>query len=689
MATLTAIFNARDRVSETMKKMSDSTKEVTEKFAKLAKIATGALIGIGLAATGVATKALSDFSTFDRGMREVWTLLPDLSEDAFGKMQKDVLQFSKDMKVLPEDTIPAVYQALSLGVPKGGLFDFLETANKLAVGGVTGLGKSVTALRSIVKGMGLDIEDSGKVSDILFTTMKKGATTITELADQFPKVTTFASGLGITVEELGATFATLTGVTGNTAEVSTQMRGLFTEMSKSGTTLSKTFSGLTGKSFKQFVKGGGNMIDALTLVRKNTDAAGIDFIDLFGSVEAGTAALALTGNQFETYTDNLKSMNKANGATEDAFSKMDSGISNLFQDLKVRSKVAFIELGEKLAPTIAELGEKFLDNIPKLEEFFTLFLERVPQIAESVVSGFGEIFTAISGVINFISENQELITNLGIAFGTLVAVGWAFTAVMAIVNGLMAAFAFITSPIGLIILAIAAAIYLLFLGFKTGFFDRIVKSLQSLPDKFESMFASIKSFAIDSAKGLANVFLPAINKVIDAMNLIPGVDIKPIEMFETDTKNAFGGNLGEQMIGISDSPMVAMQDISGAGIDFSRTSLQQETRNLNPFQIEDFIKDIKPIETFETEGRNAFVGSLGTTETDTLTRESTGELLGSAAGGSVTGDTITDSSVNVTIENMGTITAQNKEQALADFDAMLKQVTSDSMIEQGNTPFDF
>lgn len=59
-----------------------------------------------------------------------------------------------------------------------------------------------------------------------FATVRLGQTSFPELASSIGKVVPLASALGVQQEELYGTFATLTGVTGSTAEVATQYKAV-------------------------------------------------------------------------------------------------------------------------------------------------------------------------------------------------------------------------------------------------------------------------------------------------------------------------------------------------------------------------------------------------------------------------------------------------------------------------------
>ena len=117
---------------------------------KMAKAAAGAFAA-GVALIG---KSVMDFGGFEKQMNEVFTLLPGISGEAMGKMTEQVKGFAVEFGVLPQEVVPALYQSLSAGVPADNVFAFLETAQKLAKGGVTDLTTAVDGLSSVVNEIG-------------------------------------------------------------------------------------------------------------------------------------------------------------------------------------------------------------------------------------------------------------------------------------------------------------------------------------------------------------------------------------------------------------------------------------------------------------------------------------------------------------------------------------------------------
>ena len=189
------------------------------------KLAIGAS-AVAAAIGAVGFKAVGAAVDFERGMREVNTLVGG-DENAFQQLQTDMLQFSRDVGIATDTAIPGLYQAISSGVPPDNVFEFMRASADAAIGGNAELADVIGVTTATLKAYGLEMEEAARIQDVLQKTVNLGVTTLPELGANIGKATPLAAALGVTVEELAAGFATLTGVTGNTAEVSTQLRATF------------------------------------------------------------------------------------------------------------------------------------------------------------------------------------------------------------------------------------------------------------------------------------------------------------------------------------------------------------------------------------------------------------------------------------------------------------------------------
>ena len=312
----------------------------------------------GVAAAAVAVKGLADFVGFQRQMNEVFTLMPGISGEAMGKMTDQVKSFSVEFGVLPEKVVPALYQSLSAGVPPDNVFAFLETAQKAAKGGVTDLTTAVDGISSVVNSYGSDVIDATKASDLMFTAVRLGKTNFEELSKSLFNVNPVASALGVEFSDVTAALAAMTAQGVPTSVATTQLRQLFVELSKEGGRTSETFEKIAGKGFKEFIAGGRTTQDALQLLETHAERTGVGINDLFGSVEAGGAALALTGKGTAALDTALAAMGESAGATDAAFKQMNTGLGPLIDKGKALAKVLLLEIGEGVSKLIYWLADK-------------------------------------------------------------------------------------------------------------------------------------------------------------------------------------------------------------------------------------------------------------------------------------------------------------------------------------------
>ena len=330
-------------------------------FSKFGFAAGAALIGAAAAAVAVGGAGVIAAAGFDKQMREVFTLLPGITQPAMTAMSDQVKKFSQDFGVLPDKIVPALYQSLSAGIPADNVFAFLETAQKAARGGVTELETAVDGISSVVNAYGKDVISAGQASDFMFTAVRVGKTTFEELSQNLANVTPLASGLGVSFGDVTASISTMTAQGTKTAVATTQLRQLFTELSDAGGETGKTFDTLAGKSFTKFIADGGNVQQALQIMEAGAAKSGVSIKDMFGSVEAGSA-----------------------GATDAAFKTMDEGVSASWDRIKSNLMVALLEIGEALLPVVEPISKWLAETLPTA-------VAQIQPIFDGIKNGIGSI----------------------------------------------------------------------------------------------------------------------------------------------------------------------------------------------------------------------------------------------------------------------------------------------------------
>lgn len=353
--------------------------------------------------TSLAVAGATTYTKYQQQLTEVFTLLPGITESAMSAMSDDVQAFALEFGVLPEKEIPALYNALSSGVPADNVFSFLETAQKAAVAGVTDLSVTVDGLTSVVNAYGSETISAAEASDQMFAAVVFGKTTFEELSSTLYNVNPIAASLGVAFGDVTSSIAAMTAQGIPTAQTTTMLRQLFVELGDSTSNVGKIFQGVAGQSFKAFIASGGNVQDALKLLETNAQSSNKGVNELFSSVEAGSAALALTGKGTDLFTNALLATADSAGATERAYGTMNDTIAQSVNKIKAAGAVFLTIIGEKMGPTI----ERLLGGLVQLAT------------SDSAIKFVGALGTAIDKAINLI-----------MAFGTAVvgiaraALGW-------------------------------------------------------------------------------------------------------------------------------------------------------------------------------------------------------------------------------------------------------------------------
>lgn len=341
-------------------RLKKGLKDATGALTGWAKRTTAAVMNIatkGTAAGAAAIAAfgaasLKEFASFEKGMLEVFTLLPGISEKAMNKMSDQTLQLAQKMGTLPEEVVPALYSALSAGVPPDNVFKFLEAAVKASKAGVVDLNTAVDALSTVVNTYGKENITAARAADIMFEAVKMGKTTFGEMAATMYNVLPIAKAANVSFEDLASAVATMTSKGTPTAQVMTQLKAAIQSIIAPSTRSQKKFQelGLDARELAKIVAGPGGLVKAMNMIVVAANGDMITLRKLLGSVEAISAVLTLTGDKGRQFNEVLLGMSATTGQATTAFQMMDKGISRSWERISASMKVAMIKAGKAIAP---------------------------------------------------------------------------------------------------------------------------------------------------------------------------------------------------------------------------------------------------------------------------------------------------------------------------------------------------
>jgi TP901 family phage tail tape measure protein len=373
---------------------------------------------------GAAMKSAMDF---DKSMTKIKTLV-GVAGDQVDIMGVKVKEMSRETAVSSREAADALFFITSAGLRGQLAIDTLNASMKaaaLGLGETKSVADAATSALNAYKGGNLSA--TGAV-DVLTAAVREGKLEADELAGSIGKVTPIASNMGVEFHEVGAALAAMSRTGTNAAIGATQLKGILKSL-LDPTSEAKDELRRLGTSSKdlQTMLGEQGLLHTLKYLnetfKENGDAQQI----VFGNSRALMGVMDLMGKNTAETEAIFARMAETAGITDEAFKELEK--SSEFQLRKAMNnlKTSFTEFGNTVMLVVGPALSKIMGVMSGL---FGAFRKLNPGIQQAVL-----IFASFAVVLPIITM---------------------------LVGGLASAFAFLMSPIVLVIgaiVGIAAAIY--------------------------------------------------------------------------------------------------------------------------------------------------------------------------------------------------------------------------------------
>lgn len=568
--SLKAAFKYNQQQTRKTGKDYEKLQQVTQKAMKVGGAITAA-------AFTIATKAAVDFQD---QMADIATLLDGDVDSKVNVLSNDVKRLAimtgKSTKIMSS----GLYEVVSAYGDTANNAKYLEIASKAAVAGNAEVTDSVKLLSAVTKGYGdTSLEANKKVADLAFKTVKLGQTSYPELAANMGKTVAIANTLKLSQEELFGATATLTGVTGNTAEVTTQLRATMQGFLQPTTNMSKALKAL-GYENGQVAMESEGLGNILMKLKKLVNDDEVAFSNLFGSVEAKNAVLALAGEQADVFASKTQEMVNSVGAADAAFKRKSMSAKVALGRIVQMGTVLAINLGDKVLPKIIELSEKmqvaFVDHKPQIDAFVDKVGKGLDKAFTIGAKAADIAFKILKGGYRFFVTDWPKIEPVVYGVVAGLAAYKAMTTAAAIKTKLLALHTAYMSgtlaltPFGAIALAISAVVVAGVALYRN--WDKVTAAAQKLGEKLTAVWGGVKKgfvttfdFMKGMFKGYINGYIRGFNWLIGGMNKIQfkapdwvpkiggkefGINIPTIPMFAKGgiaTRPSIFGEAGPEM----------------------------------------------------------------------------------------------------------------------------------------------
>jgi len=350
-----------------------------------AKAFTGLAAGIAL--------AMRRAEEFGQQAAQVVTLI----DIPLRKVKSEVRKVAAEFGMAKDDLTKGLYDAVSARIPKENAFEFLRTAAKAATAGAGTTAEAVNILTTTLNAFKIPAGEAGKVADVLFTTVRLGKTTLSELAHNFAIVAPVAAATGVKFEEVAAAMATITAQGTPTDQAATQIRQAIIAMNE-----------VLGDGWARVM----TLQEGMMEMARRAGGSQVKLKELAGRVEGMLGILQMTGAHAQGAAADLAEMGKAAGETDRAFSKanpertlsrVQAALDNIVLTLGDAALEAFgpsLERAARAAATLAENIASFMDT-----EKFREIADTIDGVIAAIAAG-GEQRTQALGAVSEVIKSS-------------------------------------------------------------------------------------------------------------------------------------------------------------------------------------------------------------------------------------------------------------------------------------------
>ena len=570
--------NASAQVKGTTRALGDydrkaiASQRVTERLSTgVRKMVKGfaAFAALTFAATGI-SQSIDAARELSSASAELSTLLPQNSSD-LAELEAAALSFGNQFGTSQANQIAGFYSAVSAGASTAtAAIDILEASNKLAIGGVTDVATGVDILTTATNAYAATGLEAADASDILFTGMKAGKTTITQLSAGLGNVIPIAAGLGVEFDQLVAGTAALTTSGIKTSQAITSLRAILTGVAKP-TEQAKEAAARLGIEFNTASLKSKGLAGFLEDVVEKTGGSADEFALLFGSVEALNAAIAFAGAGGEAFEQILAQMADRAGATDEAFQKVASSLDFRFTVLTSKIGNLATTVGTGLLQAFVLFGEGVERIIPiAVEAGKALLIAFGPLIAKQMAALTVSVAATASGMI------AGLIPAIGSATAAMVAFSLSnpFTAFALAVSTAAAAVFLFRDDIGAalgesgVTGTVKSVVNAIVQGF-VGAFNSIGIVWKNFPSIIGDVVVSTANLTLGTIAKLVNGTIELINSFIQKLPEFTGLNDNTIKLRLDESgglQNPFEGTVTDAATAIADEFNAAKRDYFGAAV---------------------------------------------------------------------------------------------------------------------------
>lgn len=479
-ANISKYQNALKQVYGETNKLKDLTTMNSQVMgASMQSVGKALTFGVTAPLVGIGIKSVKTASEFEAAMSKVKAISGATGGD-FKKLEDIAKKMGATTKFTAIDSAEALKYMGMAGWKTDQMIAGLPPIMNLAAASGENLGTVSDIVTDSLTAFGMKATDAARFSDVLAAAATNSNTNVGLMGETFKYAAPVAGALGYSIEDTAVAVGLMANAGIKGSQAGTALRSAFTRLVKPTKEVNKGLEliGLSADDFR-----GKSLHETIDILRdsfKGLDGSQqAEIASMIFGQRAMSGMLGIINASEEDYNKLTTAIKNSSGSADEMAKIMNDNLQGDLVLLKSAIEGAAIAIGERLRPFIR-------DVVQKIKEWVDWFNQLDPATQDMIVklgifaAAIGPVVFVLGGFLKHLTDIFNFVGNLK---GGLEILGKAF--------------GFLTSPVGLVVVAIAAVVGIIVYLWNTNedFRNAVINIWNAIKEFFSATWQAIKETA--------------------------------------------------------------------------------------------------------------------------------------------------------------------------------------------------